>query len=67
MTSHGGYVARWSARLSRHVSNRTRPAPPARRGEGSLFGHGQMQRQEDGAYVMRVSTESSLFLRQLSR
>jgi hypothetical protein len=42
-----------------------RPSTP--REDRFLAGHGQLHRRDDGAYVIHVSSESSLFMRQLGR
>jgi hypothetical protein len=54
-----GVRTRWRGLWARHNSGAGR--------DPSFFGHGEMRRQEDGAFVMHVPPASSLFLRQLSR
>jgi hypothetical protein len=51
--------------VSTLLTSLMRPATP--REDRFLAGHGQLHRRDDGAYVIHVSSESSLFMRQLGR
>jgi hypothetical protein len=54
-------------RVPRASRRRRTGRTPERPDDTSFFGHGDLRREDDGAYVMRVASESSLYLRQLSR